>query len=41
MKYILLVNDDSKKISEMIEYGKYKNLIDVPKVKNTILTIQL
>lgn len=38
MKYYLYKNDTSKKISEMELIGVYINLIDIPKIKNTILT---
>ena len=39
MKYLLLINDSSKKLSEMVEYGNYNTPEEIPLVKNTILTI--
>lgn len=39
MKYLLLINDSSKKLSEMAEYGNYNTLEEIPWVENTILTI--
>ena len=39
MKYILLINDNSKRLSEMVEYGNYNAPEEIPWVENTILTI--
>ena len=39
MKYYLLKNDTSKKISDMYIIGIYDNIKDVPNIENTILTI--
>lgn len=38
MKYILKINDSSKKISEMETIGEYTSILKVPKIPNTILT---
>ena len=40
MKYYLLKNDTSKKISDMDLIGVYLNIKDVPKIENTILTVK-
>jgi len=40
MKYYLLKNDTSKKISDMDLIDVYLNIKDVPKIENTILTVK-
>ena len=40
MKYYLLKNDTSKKISDMYLIDVYLNIKDVPKTDNTILIIK-